>query len=361
MTLGVEEEFHLVDAAGRLADAPQVVQAAQQVLGLCAQAEISTAQLEIVTPVCTSLGHVRSELTRLRRSIVQVAAEHEVAVLASGTHPTATWRDQRLTEGERYERLHERWGLLALQQLIAGCHVHVSVPDPDLAVQVLNHLRPDLPVLIALSAGSPYWEGVDTGYASYRTQWFARWPVTGMPEVFSDRRAYLETVKSLVAAGIVDDASHLYWDVRPSTRYPTVEIRVADTMPLLDDVILHAGLARALVQAAAADAVAGRPVPMLGTELARAARWRAARYGLAGDLLDARRGQTCPAAELVGGLLIRLRDPLEQSGDWPEVSALAEQALARGTSAARQREVAGRTGDIGQVVPALVAELQQSC
>ena len=356
-TLGVEEEYHLVDAAtGELADAPAVVHEANALLGDAAQGEISTSQLEIATPVCTGLGEVRAEVLRLRRGVAKAAAEHGCSVLACGTHPWSTWRAQRLSEGERYAALHRRWGLMALQQVIAGCHVHVSVPDPELAVQVLDRLRPDLPALLALSGSSPYWEGDDTGYDSYRTQWFSRWPVTGPTEVFRTRAAYDETVASLVRAGVADDASHLYWDARPATRYPTVEVRIADTMPLLDDVFLHAGLARALVQQAAADAVAGLPVPLLRPELARAARWRAARHGLAGDLLDPRTGELVPAGALVRDLLARLADPLAITGDTEEVTALAAQVLARGTSAGRQRAVAARHGPAG-VVPAVLAEL----
>lgn len=360
LTLGVEEEYHLVDAGtGAMADAPEVVGAAVARYGDAVQGEISTAQLEVATPVCTSLAEVRSHLAGLRAAVAGVAAEHGRAVLAAGTHPFASWRDQRLSAGARYTQLHERWGLLALQQLIAGCHVHVGVPDRELAVHVLDRLRPDLPVLLALSGSSPFWEGEDSGYASYRTLWFARWPVTGMPEVFGSRKAYDETVAQLVRSGVADDASHLYWDVRPATRFPTVEVRVGDTMPRLDDAVLHGGLARALVQQAATDALAGLPVPELRPELARAARWRAARYGLEGDLLDPRTGELVPAPDLVRALVARLDEPLAAAGDLAQVRELGEAALARGTSAARQRELFGRTGDLAQVVHALVAEARQ--
>ena len=360
MTLGVEEEYHLVDAvSGALREGPEVVEEGERRFGTQVQNEISTAQLEIGTPVCSSLREVRAALQRLRAGAAAVAAEAGLAVLACGTHPFGTWREQHLTDGERYVRLHERWGMLALQQLITGTHVHVSVPDPELAIAVLDRLRPDLPTLLAMSGSSPYWEGEDTGYASFRTQWYARFSVTGLPEVFGSRAAYDETVAALVRAGIADDASHLYWDARPATRYPTLEVRVGDTMPRLDDAVLHAGLARALVQQAAADAVAGLPVPALRPELGRAARWRAARYGLEGELLDARSGALVPAAELVNSLLDRVRGPLEQTGDRDEVCALAEALLARGTSARRQRDLMARTGDLAQVVHAVVAEAQQ--
>jgi carboxylate-amine ligase len=253
--------------------------------------------------------------------------------------------------------LFERWGLLALQQMITGCHVHVNVADAELAIRTMDHLRADLPVLLALSGSSPYWEGVDTGYASYRTQWFARWPVTGMPDTFGSKAAYDELVADLVTTGMIDDASHLYWDVRPSTKFPTLEVRVADTCPSLDDVVLHAALARSLVRVAAAAVERGDEVPPVRGEVVKAARWRAARFGLEECLLDVRAHALRPAGEVVRDLLDRLRDDLEELGDLAEVEALLEQTLARGSSAARQRAVALKNGgDLTAVTAALVAE-----
>lgn len=356
-TIGVEEEYHLVDAETfALADAPGVVDEARTLLGADAQGEISTSQLEVATPVSTTLGEVRDHLVRLRRGADEAAQRHGCRILATGTHPTATWHDQQLSPDPRYLEILQRLGLLALQQLIAGQHVHVSVPDPELAVHVLGRLRPDLPVLLALSGSSPFWEGVDSGYASYRTQWFARFPVTGSPEVLGSLEAYDRLVGELVASGMVDDASHLYWDARPSTKYPTVELRMADTSPHLDDAVLQAGLARSLVRVAAAEAVAGTAFPQPRPELVRAARWGAARFGLEDRLMDLRRVERRPAADVVRHLLARLRDDLEDAGEWDEVHALAEQALARGTSAAQQRAEALRTGDLAQVARMLVAQ-----
>ena len=356
-TLGVEEEYPLVDERTlRLADVPDVVDTAHRLLGDDAQSEISTSQLEIATPVCTSLAELRTHLVRLRRGADAAAREHGARVVAAGTAPTGVWTDQRLTPGPRYQELFDRWGLLALQQLIAGCHVHVNVEDPELVVRVLDRLRPDLPVLLALSCSSPFWEGVDSGYASYRTQWFGRFPVTGSPELVGDRAGYDAVVADLVASGMVRDASHLYWDARPSTKFPTLEVRVADTCPRIDDVVLHAGLARSLVRVAAAEAVRDDDFPRPRPEVVRAARWRAARSGLEGELLDLRAGAPAMAADVVRRLLDRLRDDLEQAGEWDEVSLLAADALGRGTSAARQRAVLARTGDVRDVVRALVED-----
>ena len=358
-TLGVEEEYHLVDAGTMaLADAPEVVPEAVSLLGADAQSEISTSQLEVATPVSTSLAEVRAHLQRLRLGADEAAQRHGCRLLAAGTHPTAHWTQQRLSDAARYRRVHERYGLLALQQLIAGCHVHVAVPDVDLAVRVCDRLRPDLPVLLAMAASSPYWEGVDTEYASYRTVWFARFPVTGSQEVLRTRQAYDELVADLVTAGVADDARHLYWDARPSALYPTVEVRVADTCPRLDDAVLQAGIARALVRAAAAAAERGEPFAEPRPELVRAARWRAARRGLSGELVDLRTVRRVAAADLVRELLARLRDDLEDTGDWDEVQALAEQLLARGTSADAQRRTGSQRG-LDEVTRQLVEQTVQ--
>ena len=356
-TLGVEEEYHLVDAdTMALADAPQVVPEAVALLGAQAHGEISTSQLEVATPVLTTLADVRAHLTSLRRGADQAAQRHGCRILPAGSHPYGTWREQRRRAGARYEDLQARFGLLAVQQLIAGTHVHVAVPDTELAVRVLDRLRPDLPVLIALSGSSPYWEGTDSGYASYRTMWFSRFPSAGASEVLRDRATYDRLLADLTTSGVVKDASYLYWDARVSSRYPTVEVRVADTCPHLDDAVLQAGLARALVRSAAAAAVAGTPFPEPRPELVRAARWVAARSGLEDRLLDLHAVQQRPAADVVRGLLRRLRDDLETSGEWDEVHALAERALARGTSAAEQRGTHARTGDLREVVRAVVAQ-----
>lgn len=356
-TLGVEEEYHLVDADTMgLADVPGVVGTAVELLGVDAQSEISTSQLEVATPVCSSLAEVREQLVRLRRGADQAARAHGCRVLACGTHPFSSWLDQQLTEGERYAEVHVRLGLLALQQLIAGCHVHVNVADPGLRVQVVDRLRPDLHLLLALSGSSPFWEGVDTGYASYRTQWFNRFPVTGTAQLVGDLPTYERLVRDLVATGMVRDASHLYWDARGSTRFPTVEVRVADTLPRLDDVVLQAALVRSLVRVAADEAVRGVDFAKPRSEVVRAARWRSAKDGVDGDLVDLRGGGLAPGRDLVAALLDRLRHDLEELGDWDEVRALADQALADGTSASRQRAVAARGGDLRAVAMSVVEE-----
>ncbi|MBW3613733.1 MAG: glutamate--cysteine ligase [Actinobacteria bacterium] len=366
-TVGVEEEYHLVDADTlALRSDETVVEAAKATLAGEARgdaptsggvaAEISSSQLEVATPVCTTLAEVRAELVRLRQLANGAAGEHGCRVLAMATHPFSTWREQRLTDNPRYVRLFERWGLLALQQLITGCHVHVGIEDRDLAIAVLDRLRPWLPPLLALSASSPFWEGSDTGYASYRTVWWDRWPITGPPEPLGSRAAFDELVRAMVACGGVDDASHLYWDVRPSHRFPTLEFRVADVCPSVDDAVLQAALARSLARTFARHAQQGLPVEPTRIELVRLARWRAARNGLSGDLVHPREWELRPAAEVVGSLLALLRPDLEEHGEWEEVEAETRRVLRGGGAAARYRALMARTGDLRAVTAAAVAE-----
>jgi YbdK family carboxylate-amine ligase len=356
-TLGVEEEYHLVDQHSLgLRHAPQVVDAATRRLGAHAQSEISTSQVEASTPICSNLAEVRAALRHARRAADEAAQDHQCRILAAGTHPFGTWKDQQLTPRVRYLELLERWGVLALQQVISGCHVHVAVRDLAQAVNVMNRVRPYLPVLLALSGSSPFWEGTDTGYASYRTQWFSRWPVTGAPDGVGSVSAYDELVTQLVECGVIDDASHLYWDVRPSSRFPTLEFRMADVCPFIDDAVLQAGLARSLTRSAAAAADRGDCGTQFPGELYRAARWRAARYGLEDQLLDPRELCLRPAHAVVRDVLQHLRTDLEDHDEWDEVTKLADQALARGTSAAQQRKVFMETGgDLVKVTESLVA------
>jgi carboxylate-amine ligase len=359
-TLGVEEEYHLVDAETlALRAEPGAVEPTRRLLDGqgSATAEISATQLEIATPICHTLADVRQRLGAARLAATAGAAEVGCRILAAATHPSASWQELRLTGQVRYLELLELWGVLAIQQGIAGCHVHVAIPDPDTAITVMDRARPWLPVLLALTGSSPFWEGVDTGYASYRTLWFGRWATTGPPEPLGDRAGYDAVVADLVRTGVIDDASFVYWDVRPSVRFPTLEFRVADVCPLLDDAVLHAGLVRSLVRTLAADAAAGRPVPKLRPEVLRAARWRAARYGVDERLFDPLDRELRPAGEVVGGLLGVLRDDLEEHGEWAELTALAKSTLDRGTSSRRQRALMQQTGgDLAKVTAALIAE-----
>ncbi|MFP5317164.1 MAG: glutamate--cysteine ligase [Acidimicrobiia bacterium] len=353
-TIGVEEEFSIVDAdTGELRpDVRRLLPGAQEVLGDGVQPELNLSQIETGTAVCRDLAGVRSELTRLRGALAGAAEQAGCRVLATGTHPTASWKDSRVNPAkERYRFLDEEFGLTAREQLVNGCHVHVGVADPDLAIAVLDRSRPWLATLLALTANSPFWMGVDSRYASYRTQIWAQWPLTGMPETLGDRAGYERLVEALVRAEAMPDPSFLYWDVRPSVRYPTIEFRVADACLTVDDAVLLAGLVRGVARTAAAEALRGDPHTPVRAELLRAAKWRAARYGLEGTLVDLRAGTAVPAAQAVRALVDHVREALEEAGDSEEVEQLLAATVARGNGATRQRAAfAAAGGDLAAVV-----------
>jgi len=353
LTVGVEEEYQIVDAqTGALRPrAERVLERATPRLGDNVQPELNLSQVEIGTPICETLADVREAVLRSRREVDGAAREAGSRIVALATHPFAEWIAQSTNPGDRYQHLEDVYQQLAREQLICGCHVHVSVPDPDLAVRVSTDIRPWLAPLLAITANSPYWEGVDTGYASYRSQIFSRWPAVGTPPRLESRTEMDSLVEKLVRAGGVADATFLYWDVRPSQRYPTVEIRIADVCSLVDDVVLLAALCRSLVRTHLRDLVDdARPVDRTPDEVHRVARWRAARFGLDGDLVDPIEGDQRPAREVIGRLRAHVRADLEDAGELDLVDELFDALLARGNGAARQRAALDRTGTLAGVV-----------
>ena len=356
-TIGVEEEFCIVDAAsGELRPlAEQVLPLAKEALDGQVEAELNRSQIETGTQVCTTLADVRVELERLRRLLAEAAGRAGCRVVSAGTHPTASPEDSSINPSkERYRRLEHEYQAVAREQLVNGCHVHVGIPDRDLAVDVLNRTRPWLPTVVALAANSPFWAGADSGYASYRTEVWTRWPLTGIPAPLASRAEFDGLVSALQAVEALPDATFLYWDVRPSARYETLEFRAADACLTVDDAVLVTGLWRGLARTCAAEAEAEITPPQMRGELLQAARWRAARYGVEGTLVDLGEERTAPAREVVDGLLLHLRPALEEDGDWDEVSALVERALAGGNGAVRQRAALARRGDMADVLELLL-------
>ena len=358
-TLGVEEEFLIVETGtGELrSKAQRLLPGAKDLLGDDVTAELNLSQIETGTAVCSDLAQIRSELLRLRRKVVAAAEDIGCRVVAAGTHPSAHWEEHQINPTtDRYRMLEEEFQLTARTQLVCGSHVHVGIPDPELAIQVLNHLRVWLSPLLALTANSPFWMGVDSGYASYRTQIWSQWPLIGMPEPLGSRADYDDLIDRLVSAEAIRDASFIYWDVRPSSRYETLEFRIADSCLRVDETVMLAGLARGLACTAAAQAVAGESFPPARGELVETAKWRAARFGLDHTLIDVLAARSLPAADAVRALLTHLRPALEELGDWDEVSALVEQTLGRGNGASRQRAAFSRSGSLTGVLDFLIKE-----
>ncbi len=261
-----------------------------------------------------------------------------------------------LTPKPRYYGIAADFQQLAREQIIFGCHVHVGIADRELAIQVMNQYRPWLAPLIALAANSPYWLGMETGYASYRTELFQRFPMVGTPNVLASRTEYDDLVSALVETGSISDASKIYWDIRPSSHFETIEFRVTDVCASIDEAVMIAGLSRALARTCYHQAERGLPIEHARPELLRAAKWRASRYGLEGELIDIDARLAVPAAQLIEKLLEFLRPSLEEAGEWEEIYSLVHETLHRGSGAKRQRDVFARQNRFEDVVDYLIDE-----
>jgi carboxylate-amine ligase len=351
--MGVEEELLLVDPA---TGEPAPYAAAVLAEATDAEEELRREQVEAGTEPHHTLAQLRRSLIANRRDLSGAARSRGLAVVATGTAWTSPERAP-LTDEDRYRRMAETFGPIALRQLVDGCHVHVGVTDRAAAIEVVNRVRPWLSVLLALSANSPFWDGDDTGYASYRHEVWSRWPTAGTAGPFAGIADYQATVDQLIRAGAAVDAGMIYFHVRPSARWPTVEFRIADVCLTVDEAVATAALSRALAVTALTDAENGAPVPEVGAPLLRAAQWRAARYGLDGALVSV--GQQAvlrPAAAVIEELLEHVTPALEAAGDADEVQRIVASVLADGNGARRQRRAYRRRERLGDVVELLIEE-----
>jgi glutamate---cysteine ligase / carboxylate-amine ligase len=356
VTLGVEEEFHVVDR-----DSRELVARGPELLDLLPAgqfaAELHRSVVETNTPVCTDLDTLRDQLTGLRRRLVEVAGSLGLGVAAAGTVPLVDPDGLEVTSTSRYRQMLDDYQLLAREQLICGAQVHVGADDRDEAVAVAQRLSPHLPVLLAISASSPFWMGEDTGYASMRSLLWQRWPTAGTSGLLTSAADHDDLVAELIASGTISDPAMIYFDVRPSAHLPTLELRVPDACPEIDTVVLLAGLFRALVRKERDALAAGVPAPTTRAPLLRAAMWRAARSGLDGELVGLPGSpRPLPAAQAVTGMVESLRPYLELEGDWEQVRALTERVLADGGSATRQRREFARRGRLSDVVDLVLTQ-----
>jgi carboxylate-amine ligase len=312
------------------------------------EAELKQQQLETDTPPHTDLGRLAEDLRtwRHRADRAARAAGARVAALATSPLPVTP----QTTPKERYLRMAAQFGLTSAEQLACGCHVHVSVDSPEEGVAVLDRIRGWLPVLTALSANSPYWQGADSGYASYRSQSWGRWPTAGPIEVQGSVERYRALIDGLIASGVALDEGMVYFDARLSAHYPTLEVRVADVCLRVDDAVLVGALARGLVDTAAEEWRRGTPPASTPATLLRLASWRAARSGLDDVLVHPADLRPRPADAVVAALVNHVRPALAASGDLERVEDQLRELLGRGTGARRQRAVYARTGRLSDVV-----------
>ncbi|MEU3188172.1 glutamate--cysteine ligase [Streptomyces sp. NPDC006923] len=351
-SVGVEEELLLVDMETNepraLSTAVLAVASRDGRHGEIFEKELQREQLEFATHPQTGMGELAAEIQRWRAEAGRHAGEVGAAVAALATSPLPV--SPSITPDERYQWLEKEFGLTAQEQLTCGCHVHVSVDSDEEGVAVLDRIRPWLPVLLALSANSPYWQGEDSGYSSYRSRVWGRWPSAGPVEIFGSADRYHAQVQAMVETGVLRDDGMIYFDARLSNTYPTVEVRVADVCLNASDTVLLATLARALVETAAREWQAGEPPARQGVGLLRLAAWSAARSGLERQLIHPATMRPVPAEAAVRALFDHVRDALEDSGDLIPVQDAITELLRRGNGARVQREVFRRTGSLREVV-----------
>ncbi|MEU2062516.1 glutamate--cysteine ligase [Streptomyces sp. NPDC013455] len=338
--IGVEEEFHIVEVETGLL-VPRAGTVLEKLPAGTFTTELQQATVESNSGVHASLDDLYGDVTSTRHRLDAAATSHGLAVVSAGTVPLARVADMHPTPGRRYRHMVDEYRMVADEQLICGTHVHVDAADRDLAVRVMCAVSPWLHVLLALSASSPFWLGSDTGYASWRTMVWQRWPTAGPVGCFANAAEYDAAVHGLIDSGVITDAGMIYNDIRPSAHQPTLELRICDACPRATTVVLVAGLFRALVTEAW-QRLAGTDVPACDGrhEWLRAAAWRAARSGLEGVLVDPRTRREAPAAQVVRALLAHVRPALEAAGDWQTVRDLAEKALTDGSAAHRMRRTA---------------------
>ncbi|MEX0171469.1 glutamate--cysteine ligase [Streptomyces sp. LMG1-1-1.1] len=352
-TVGVEEELLLVSArtGEPLALSSAVLAAAAgEEAGDVFEKELHQEQLEFATRPVSDMGALREEIVRWRGEAGRHAEGVGAQVAALATSPLAVQPSRNL--GRRYRWMADQFALTAQEQLTGGCHVHVSIESDEEGVGVLDRIRAWLPLLTAISANSPFWQGQDTGYASYRSRVWYRLPSAGPYEPFGSAAGYHARVRDMLGSGVLRDQGMIYFDARLSHNFPTVEIRVADVCLEPDTTVLMATLARALVETEARAWRSGRPVPRIPIELLRLAAWQAARSGSEGPLLDPHTLRPIPPEAAFDAFIAHTEDALRETGDLDRARTALKDLLVRGGGARRQRELHESGMELGDVVRA---------
>ena len=337
-TLGVEEEYLLVDkeTRGLVVDPPNsLLGECEEVLGGQVTTELLRSQIEVGTKVCKNIQEVRTDLSRLRRTVIDVAGRHGLAPIACSTHPFSRWSEQKHTKKDRYEMLTDEMQGAARRLVICGMHVHVGINDDALRIDLMNQMAYFLPHLLALSCSSPFWEGRDTGLKSYRLTIFDALPRTGLPEKFQSYAEYERHVDIMVNAGLIEDSTKIWWDLRPSGRYPTLETRIMDVCTRIDDGIALAALLCCILRMLYRLRLANQRWRTYTTMLIRENRWRAMRYSFDEGLIDFAKGTIVPFETLLEEILALTAEDAEALGCVSEVASVRD-ILSRGTSAHRQ-------------------------
>jgi carboxylate-amine ligase len=364
-TVGVEEEFQIVDPStwALRSHVSELLASSAPAFGDHIKREMHQSIVEVGTKICASIEELATEIIRTRRDLADAAERVGLRIAAAGTHPFSNWMDQVISPGERYENIVEELQQLARSLLIFGLHVHVAVPDPSSMIDLMNEARYFLPHLLALSTSSPFWMGRDTGLKSYRTTVFRRFPRTGIPDHFDSWREYERYVEMLVELHCIDNGKKIWWDLRPQPTFGTLEFRICDVPTAPCASIAIAALAQAIIVKLSRLREKNLGFRRYHRALIEENKWRAARWGIDGKLIDFGKRQEVPMRQLAEELLEFIDDVVDDLGSRREVEYVRT-ILSEGTSAEKQVEIYRRTGDLRAVVQSIVddtrAEVEQS-
>jgi len=341
LTLGVEEEYLLVNPVTRnavISPPKKFMKACRKAIGDRVTPEFLRCQIEIATDICETVGDAREQIANLRGEIARIAESMDMRLMAASTHPFTPWKRQRPTEGERYERLDNDMQGAIRRMMICGMHVHVGLEDPEQRIDVQNQMRYFLPHMLALTTSSPFWEGHSMGMKSYRLSVFDGMPRTGIPEEIESYSEYERLINAIIAAGAIEDSTKIWWDIRPSAKFPTLEMRVCDVCTRIEDAMAVTAIYQALTRRILRlkkDNMKWRVYPAF---LISENRWMAQRHGVSGQLIDFGTGKTVPYSDILEELISWISEDADALGCLKEVEH-ARTIVTRGSSACRQNEI----------------------
>src|SRR5579872_5377943 len=346
-TIGIEEEYQTVDPSSRDLRShihAEMIEKGKMLLQERVKAEMHASVVEVGTSVCSNIKEAKEEVKKLRRDMIKLAQENGLRLASAATHPFADWRVQEITPDERYKNIVEDMQLVARANLIFGLHVHIGLEDRETAIHLMNHARYFVPHILALSANSPFWLGMDTGLKSYRCKVFDKFPRTNIPDLFASWSEFEGFVDLLIRTKCIDNAKKIWWDIRPHPHYPTLEFRICDMPMRLDETIAIAALCQAVIAKLYKLHEQNLSFRHYSRSLIMENKWRAARYGLDGNLIDFGKQKEVPVRQLIREILDFVGDVAEELGSTNEL-AYIERILEEGSGADRQLRVFRETND----------------
>jgi len=359
--IGIEEEYQTIDPATRNLRShisAEILQKGQRLLSEHVKPEMHQSVIEIGTGVCENIQEAREDIRAIRRQMIKLAHENGLRISGGGTHPFALWREQEIYPDERYRTIVEDLKQVARANLIFGLHIHIGVEDRETAIQLMNAARYFLPHILALSTSSPFWQGYDSGLRSYRCKVFDKFPRTNIPDIYSSWSEYENYVNLLVRTNCIDNAKKIWWDIRPHPHFPTLEFRICDMPARMDDTIAIAALCQSIIATLFHLHERNQTFRHYSRALIMENKWRAARYGMDGKLIDFGKQKEVPVRDLIRELLDLVSRAAEELGATQELAHI-ETILNEGSAADRALRVFADTGDLNKVVDHMIEETEE--